>query len=135
MISQAALSALAYTLSTARSSDLPDAALRVLSIFLDLSFIISQFGGLAPISGAGFAELTRAAYAALDVLAADGERSARFVEDAVSAVRADAPGPVARARLAFTLACVEQLVPALPAACLQAHVVPLCLQCAPRHLS
>jgi hypothetical protein len=45
----------------------------------DLSFVIAKFGGVTSTSSAGFAELKRVFYSALDVLSADVEASEKFV--------------------------------------------------------
>ncbi|KAI0260204.1 hypothetical protein BC834DRAFT_973591 [Gloeopeniophorella convolvens] len=112
-------------------SSLALSTLRTLSRF---SFVITKFGGVTSTSGAGFAELKRVFYSALDVLSADVEASAHFVKtlrthgaDAGSSAGARRADPLTRARQAFNLACVEQLVPLLSLETIEHHVFPLCL--------
>jgi len=94
-------------------------ALSTLRTLSHLSFVITKFGGVISTSSAGFAELKQAFYSALDVLSADVEASETFVKALTLHVAAGSSlgerlgDPLTRARQAFNLACVEQLVPLL----------------------
>ena len=55
-------------------------ALSTLRTLSHLSFVITKFGGVTSTSSAGFAELKRVFYTALDVLSGDVEASETFVK-------------------------------------------------------
>jgi hypothetical protein len=133
MITQATLSTAVYPPSsslwhfTRTTMDPLVVSLQVLRTLRTLSFVIAQFGGIAPSSGSGFTELKRVVYAALDILSSDDGCSTQFIRDSVSdAQQADThPPTVKRSRLAFTLACVEQLIPSLSEVTIMEDVLPL----------
>ncbi|KAI0304338.1 hypothetical protein B0F90DRAFT_1815685 [Multifurca ochricompacta] len=108
-------------------------ALLTLRTLSQLSFVISKFGGVTSTSGAGFAELKRVFYSALDVLSVDAEASEKFVKalsthaPASSSLKPQLAEPLTRARQAFNLACVEQLVPLLSLDTIEYFAFPLCL--------
>lgn len=126
-------------------------ALLTLSTLSRLSFVITKFGGVTSTSTAGLAELKRVFYSALDVLSADVEASETFVRSlnahgwstwvlchdlfadlsirvtASSSTGQRPAGPLTRARQAFNIACVEQLVPQLSPNTIEHSVFPLCL--------
>jgi len=108
-------------------------ALSTLRTLSHLSFVITKFGGVTSTSSAGFAELKRVFYTALDVLSGDVEASETFVKAlslhvAASSSTGEHPAdPLTRARQAFNLACVEQLVPLLSLDTIEYCVFPLCL--------
>jgi hypothetical protein len=126
-------------------------ALSILRTLSHLSFVITKFGGVTSTSSAGFAELKRVFYSALDVLSVDVEASETFAKasslhgwstwilrhdvftDLSILVAADSNAaerradPLTRARQAFNLACVEQLVPLLSLDTIEQCVFPLCL--------
>ena len=126
-------------------------ALSTLRTLSHLSFVINKFGGVTSTSSDGFAELKRVFYSALDVLSADVEASEIFVKAlslhgwstwvlrhdtftdlsiqvvASSSTGKPSPDPLTRARQAFNLACVEQLVPLLSLDTIEHCVFPLCL--------
>ncbi|KAH9989689.1 hypothetical protein BJV74DRAFT_922453 [Russula compacta] len=126
-------------------------ALSTLSTLSRLSFVITKFGGVTSTSTAGLAELKRVFYSALDVLSADVEASEIFVKSlnahgwstwalchdpfadvsirvtASSSAGQRPAGLLTRARQAFNLACVEQLVPLLSLNTIEHSVLPLCL--------
>ena len=56
-------------------------ALEALHTFSHLAFVLPQFGGVASTGESSFPELRKVFYTALDVLAADGVESARFVHE------------------------------------------------------
>jgi hypothetical protein len=93
MLSQSILSTITY--SSPPSSALPpldsmrsfahlpshsSLALSILRTLYQLSFVITKFGGVTSTSSAGFAELKRVFYSALDILSADVEASETFVK-------------------------------------------------------
>ena len=126
-------------------------ALSTLRTLSHLSFVINMFGGVTSTSSDGFAGLKRVSYSALDVLSADVEASEIFVKAvslhgwstwvlrhdtftdlsiqvvASSSTGRPSPDSLTRARQAFNLACVEQLVPLLSLDTIEHCVFPLCL--------
>jgi hypothetical protein len=97
MIVEASLSTLIFIpiyhagrvrLTDSKSSSLPASASRLaqttLHILLNLSFVISRFGGFATTGQGVFFELRKASYLALDILATDKEASETFVHDLCS---------------------------------------------------
>ena len=160
MLSQSILSTITYSRPVSSAavpapllthSSLALSTLRTLS---QLSFVITKFGGVTSTSSDGFAELKRVFYSALDVLSADVRASEIFVKalnpfgssmsvlfhypfadlpnqvGASSSVGEPPSDPLTRARQAFNLACVEQLVPLLSLNTIEYSVFPLCLPCA-----
>lgn len=91
MITQSVLSAILYTPPPAlpasatkvrdgnNAPSAPEVALSVLQVFSDLSFVISQFGGVTSQTEGGFTELRRTFYTALDLLSADVAASETYV--------------------------------------------------------
>lgn len=126
-------------------------ALSTLRTLSHLSFVITKFGGVTSTSSASFAELKRVFYTALDVLSGDVGASETFVKAsslhgwptwfmigmthsliylfkvAGSSTGERPADPLTRARQAFNLACVEQLVPLLSLDTIEYCVFPLCL--------
>ncbi|KAH9980191.1 hypothetical protein BGW80DRAFT_1163428 [Lactifluus volemus] len=108
-------------------------ALSTLHVLSRLSFVIAKFGGVTSTRSDGFAELKRVFYSALDVLSADVEASDTFVRSLNAHVPTTSnkgltpKDSLIRARQAFNLACVEQLVPLLTADTIEHVVFPLCL--------
>ncbi|KIJ59494.1 hypothetical protein HYDPIDRAFT_118489 [Hydnomerulius pinastri MD-312] len=125
MVAEAGLSCTPYLPQTLTHSS-PSHALRILRTLSHLSFIIEKFGG----AGHGaFTELKRAFYLALDILAADGGESEQFVKGVCDEVwQGGYAGThsVQRAKKAFALAAVEQLVPVLSIGIIEAFVLPFC---------
>ncbi|KAF8272006.1 hypothetical protein EI94DRAFT_1796647 [Lactarius quietus] len=143
MLSQSVLSTITYT-RPASSTVAPhepathmpthsSLALSTLRTLSHLSFVITKFGGVTSTSGAGFAELKRVFYSALDVLSADIEASETFVKSlnthvsASSSTEGRTANPLIRARQTFNLACIEQLVPLLCLDTIENVAFPLCL--------
>jgi len=94
-----------------------------------LAFVISQFGGVSSLPGQGFQELKKTFYLALDVLAAEPPRAQAYVEQACIALSSQsAEGNVAfrKAKEAYTLSSIEQLVPVLSERCLKDWVWGAC---------
>ncbi|KAI0248594.1 hypothetical protein BJV78DRAFT_786419 [Lactifluus subvellereus] len=112
-------------------------ALSTLRTLSHISFVIAKLGGVTSTSSAGFAELKRMFYSALDVLSADVNASETFVRTlnahsghsrmccherlinlsiqvpTSSRKGATRTGRFIHAREAFNLPCVEQLIPLL----------------------
>ncbi|EJD40903.1 hypothetical protein AURDEDRAFT_186859 [Auricularia subglabra TFB-10046 SS5] len=108
-------------------SSAPALAAIALRTFASLAFVLAQFGGIA--APGGVPELRRAAFNALDVVATDGAESdvlVRALADDVTQSKLAHDHPVWRAKTAYALACIEQLVPVLSDTCIQQVVVPLC---------
>lgn len=156
MVVQVILTTLTYTSPPPSSSALSPHyfALSALQVFSHLSFVLPQFGGVASTAQGGFVELKKVFYAALDILSADRHESEMFVK-ALSGLEirgtifpplthitpccggnnltfedvgksAELPSHVYHAKKAYTLACVEQLVPVLNDECIRDHVYPMC---------
>ncbi|KAF8208718.1 hypothetical protein K438DRAFT_1961289 [Mycena galopus ATCC 62051] len=135
MIADAALSAVIFVPSSAYSSAVPvpsALALTVLHALSDLSFVISQFGGVTTTASPGFTELKKTFYLALDILAKSEPESERFVRELSASVRewqarVGNQDPDVQAKTAYALTCIEQLVPVLNGKCIQAHALPFAL--------
>ncbi|EIN12584.1 hypothetical protein PUNSTDRAFT_60653 [Punctularia strigosozonata HHB-11173 SS5] len=139
MISDAVLVSATYTPPSSSSSSssnfqrptppslaLATSTLRTLG---NLSFVISQFGGITSEQG-GFAELKKVVYLALDILATDPAESQAFARAMAEPVQESSSVGVSsdctpRERAAFVLAMLEQLVPALSDESLQDVVFPV----------
>ncbi|KAF9236500.1 hypothetical protein BU15DRAFT_89117 [Melanogaster broomeanus] len=125
MIAEAGLSATIYV-PPALCASTAALALIVLRTLSHLAFVIEKFGG----AGHGaFAELKRAFYLALDVLASNQEESEQFVmgicEEIWSSGHASTHD-LQRAKEAFALSAIEQLVPVLSTSTIQTFVLPFC---------
>ncbi|KAF7346109.1 hypothetical protein MSAN_01837600 [Mycena sanguinolenta] len=133
MIADAALSAVIFVPPSAYSGAIPvpsALALTVLHTLSDLSFVISQFGGVTTTASPGFVELKKTFYLALDILAKSEPESERFVRELCLAVqdwqgRAGDRDPDVQAKTAYALTCIEQLIPVLSGDCIQSHALPL----------
>ncbi|KAJ7645555.1 hypothetical protein DFH06DRAFT_1333196 [Mycena polygramma] len=135
MIADAALSAVIFVPPAAYAGAVPvpsALALTVLHTLCNLSFVVSQFGGVTTTASPGFVELKKTFYLALDILAKSGEESDRFVRELSLSLqewqgRAGDRDPDVQAKTAYALTCIEQLVPVLSADCIQAYALPLSL--------
>lgn len=125
MITEAGLSTSIY-ISPAFSHSSAALALTTLRTFSHLAFVIEKFGG----AGHGtFAELKRAFYLALDVLANNPDESEQFVRglcDEMWSSGFASMHPVQRAKKAFALSAIEQLVSVLSPTTIQTIVLPFC---------
>ncbi|ESK95810.1 peroxisomal membrane protein [Moniliophthora roreri MCA 2997] len=137
MITEAALSASLYIPpNTYASSDLGSMpatlALCTLEMLDHLSFVVHQFGGVTSMgtpsedgsAGGVFKEMRRTFYLALDILASGAsDPPEAFVKNLCGRVLVGSSGSTAGpfprqdklhlAKISYTLACVEQLIPAL----------------------
>ncbi|KAJ6584755.1 hypothetical protein B0H19DRAFT_1368265 [Mycena capillaripes] len=135
MIADAALSAVIFVPPATYSGAVPvpsALALTVLHTLCNLSFVVSQFGGVTSTASPGFVELKKTFYLALDILAKNEEESNRFVRELCLSVRewqgrAEDRDPDVQAKTAYALTCIEQLVPVLSADCIQSYALPLSL--------
>jgi hypothetical protein len=135
MLTQSIFSVFTYAMPLGYPSDsvdefLPHLAARVLNIHAKLAFVISQFGGISPSSGAGFTELKRVIYTALDILASSPTYAKQFIHDCSAGLTTPPDSLISRTqypRLAFALACAEQLMVALPEQYVTDHLIPLCV--------
>ncbi|KAJ7043901.1 hypothetical protein C8F04DRAFT_1070849 [Mycena alexandri] len=137
MIADAALSALVFVSPAAYTGadavPVPSAlALTVLHTLCNLSFVISQFGGVTTTASPGFVELKKTFYLALDILAKSEEESDRFARELSLELRAwqtraGDRDPDIQAKTAYALTCIEQLVPVLSGECIQSYALPLAL--------
>ncbi|KAF7365404.1 hypothetical protein MVEN_00412900 [Mycena venus] len=135
MIADAALSAVIFVPPSAYSGAVPvpsALALTVLHTLCDLSFVVSQFGGVTTTASPGFMELKKTFYLALDILAKSEEESNRFVRELCLSVRewhgrSGDRDPDFQAKMAYALTCIEQLVPVLSGDCIQSYALPLAL--------
>ncbi|KAG8214732.1 hypothetical protein J3R82DRAFT_9820 [Butyriboletus roseoflavus] len=125
MITEAGLSTSVY-IPPAFSHSSSALALITLRTFSHLAFVIEKFGG----AGHGaFAELKRGFYLALDVLANNPDESEQFVRglcDEIWSSEFLSTHPVQRAKKAFALSAIEQLVPVLSPTTIQTTVLPVC---------
>ncbi|KAJ6512070.1 hypothetical protein C8R47DRAFT_1291837 [Mycena vitilis] len=133
MIADAALSAVIFVPPAAYAGAVPvpsALALTVLHTLCNLSFVVSQFGGVTTTASPGFVELKKTFYLALDILAKSEEESERFVRElslSLQEWQGRAGDPDVQAKTAYALTCIEQLVPVLSADCIQAYALPLSL--------
>lgn len=105
----------------------------LLQALSNLSFVVTKFGGVtstAPISV--FPQLRRLFYSALDVLSTDPAMSEKFVLDLCQARKQT--GTLSRpskmmesAKMAFSLACIEQLVPNVDEEWVQSQIFDICI--------
>ncbi|KAH0586555.1 hypothetical protein J132_08258 [Termitomyces sp. J132] len=150
MVSDSALGSVVYVRPQALSSNQTQVsshtlAKSVLQTLSHLSFVVSRFGGVTATAtgdSPGFVELRKVFYIALDVLSAeegdqqmlgrDFNHCESFVKDMVidlgsdTFVPGDHSGTFQQAKTAYTLACIEQLVPSLGVSCLEDYVWRLC---------
>ncbi|KAF8505304.1 hypothetical protein JB92DRAFT_3122491 [Gautieria morchelliformis] len=134
VVSQAILSSIQYLDPLAAGSGLDlgpsSIACSTLRSLHHLSFVISQFGGVAS-SAESFKELKRVFYMALDIVAADldPQRGPTFVRELLSHAQESpfGPGhPFRQSRTAYVLVIVEQLMPTLDDLMIENMVVPFC---------
>ncbi|KAF8629292.1 hypothetical protein AX15_003525 [Amanita polypyramis BW_CC] len=111
-----------------------DLSIQVLNTLYHLSFVVSEFGGIAPDSGS-FSELKRTTYLALDILTQEPKKAEAFVRQislqlgvAGNGQRCatNMPHEVQQSKKAFTLVCLEQLVPVLSIDCIRSWVWEMC---------
>lgn len=122
MITEAGLSSSVY-IPPVFSHSSSALALITLRAFSHLAFVIEKFGG----AGHGaFSELKRGFYLALDVLVNNADESEQFVRGLCDEMWSSGTHPVQRAKKAFALNAIEQLIPALSPTTIQTIVLPVC---------
>ncbi|KAG6333814.1 hypothetical protein ID866_5274 [Astraeus odoratus] len=125
MIAEAGLSAVVYV-PPALGHAAPSLSLAVLRTLSHLAFVIEKFGG----AGHGaFPELKRTFYLALDILAEHQAESEHFVQQSCEGLWSDTGNlshPVRRAKKAFALSAIEQLISVLSASAIRTFVLPFC---------
>lgn len=101
----------------------------LLQVLSNLSFVITKFGGVTLTARtSAFPQLRRLFYSALDVLSVNQAASEKFVlflcqsgkQDALSAI-------MESANMAFSLACIEQLVPNVDEEKIQSQIFDMCI--------
>ena len=110
-------------------------ALLTLQILSNLSFVITKFGGVISTARTSiFPQLRRLFYSALDVLSTDQEASEKLVISLCQAVKQNATSSkssktMESAKVAFSLACIEQLVPSIREERVQSRIFDVCVPC------
>ncbi|KAJ7505504.1 hypothetical protein B0H11DRAFT_1796324 [Mycena galericulata] len=135
MIADAALSAVIFIPPSTYAGAGPKPStlsLTVLHTLSNLSFIISQFGGVTTTASPGFMELKKTFYLALDILSKSEEESNTLarelcLSDQEWQGRGKEQDSDAQAKKAYALTCIEQLVPVLSGDCIQNYALPLAL--------
>jgi len=108
-------------------------ALLTLQTLSNLSFVITKFGGVSSTARTSvFPQLRRLFYSALDVLSTDQAASEKFVINLCQTVKRNAASSKASktmesAKAAFSLACIEQLVPSVCEERVQTRILDLCI--------
>ena len=110
-------------------------ALLLLQTLSNLSFVITMFGGVTSTARASvFPQLRRLFYSALDVLSTDQAASEEFVVRLSQTVQQNNASPksskvMENAKAAFSLACIEQLVPNVCGERFQTRIFDTCIPC------
>ncbi|KIK94745.1 hypothetical protein PAXRUDRAFT_142236 [Paxillus rubicundulus Ve08.2h10] len=125
MITEAGLSATVYAPSALGHSTAALALIELRTLSY-LAFVIEKFGG---VGHSAFSEFKRAFYLALDVLGSTQEESEHFVKGMCEEIWSSghvSTHHVQRAKKAFALSAIEQLVPVLSTSTIQTFVLPFC---------
>ncbi|KAI6005352.1 hypothetical protein EDC04DRAFT_2882826 [Pisolithus marmoratus] len=125
MVTEAGLSAVIYV-PPEIGHTVPSLALAALRSLYHLAFVIEKFGGAGH---SAFPELKRAFYLALDILAghkADSEHFVRQLCEEMWSNGYDLSHPTQKAKKAFVLSAIEQLIPVLTASTIETYVLPFC---------
>jgi len=115
-------------------------ALLALQTLSNLSFVITKFGGVTSTARTSvFPQLRRLFYSALDVLSTDRAASEKFVTGLCQTVERNATSSklskaMESAKTAFSLACIEQLVPSICEERVQNRIFGACIPCVIRLL-
>lgn len=105
----------------------------LLQTLSNLSFVITKFGGVTSTARTSvFPQLRRLFYSALDVLSTDQAASEKFVVSLCQAGKQDTTSSksskvMESAKMAFSLACIEQLVPIISEEGIQNQIFNMCL--------
>ena len=116
----------------------PPLALVLLQTLSNLSFVITKFGGVASTTRTSvFPQLRRLFYSALDVLSTNQSATEKFVvrlcqTEKQSPLSTELPKVMGDAKKAFSLACIEQLVPNVGEEGIQSLIFEMCIPCVVR---
>ncbi|KAI6013559.1 hypothetical protein EDC04DRAFT_694037 [Pisolithus marmoratus] len=125
MVTEAGLSAV-VDVPPEIGHSVPSLALAALRSLYHLAFVIEKFGGAGH---SAFPELKRAFYLALDILAghkADSEHLVQQLCEELWSNGYDLSHPTQKAKKAFVLSAIEQLIPVLTASTIETYVLPFC---------
>lgn len=107
----------------------------LLQALSNLSFVITKFGGVTSTARtSAFPQLRRLFYSALDVLSTNQAASEKFALGLCQIEKQNTtstrPSKVMEsARMAFSLACIEQLVPNVDEERIQSQIFDICIPC------
>ena len=107
----------------------------LLQTLSNLSFVITKFGGVTSTARTSvFPQLRRLFYSALDVLSTNQVASGNFVISLCqTGKQSTAPAKPSQvmesAKMAFALACIEQLVPNVGEERIQSQIIDMCIPC------
>ena len=113
----------------------PSLALVLLQTLLNLSFVITKFGGVTSTTRTSvFPQLRRLFYSALDVLSTNQPASEKFVirlcqTGKQNSALTESPKVMEDAKMAFSLACIEQLIPNVSEERIQTQIFEMCIPC------
>lgn len=141
MVQQSVITATAYlpppsprTTSSLRPEPTPASIARILLEALsNLSFVVTKFGGVTLTARISvFPQLRRLFYSALDVLSTDPVASKKFIIALCRTGQQNvAPSESSRgmrnAKMAFSLACIEQLIPNVDEEGVQSQIFDMCV--------
>ena len=110
-------------------------ALFLLQTLSNLSFVITKFGGVTSTAHTSiFPQLRRVFYSALDVLSTDQQASEKFVTTLCRTGKRNSMSMrsskvMEKAKMAFSLACIEQLAPNIVEERIQSEIFEMCIPC------
>ena len=113
----------------------PSLALVLLQTLSNLSFVITKFGGVTSTTRTSvFPQLRRLFYSGLDVLSTDHSASENFVVQLCqtgkqNSMSTESPKVMGDAKMAFSLACIEQLAPNVSEERIQSQIFEMCIPC------
>jgi hypothetical protein len=105
----------------------------LLQALSNLSFVITKFGGVTSTARTSvFPQLRRLFYSALDVLSTDQSTSEKFViglcqSEEQNGISSKSSKVMENAKMAFSLACIEQLVPNIDDERTQSQIFDMCV--------
>jgi hypothetical protein len=143
MVQQSVINATVYlpppsskTLSPLEPNVTPASLARLLlQILSNLSFVITKFGGVTSTARTSvFPQLRRLFYSALDVLSTNQPASEQFVVTLCQNRKQNSTSIISskvmeNAKMAFSLACIEQLVPNVGEESIQGQIFEMCIPC------
>jgi len=111
----------------------PSLALLLLQALSNLSFVITKFGGVTSTARTSiFPQLRQLFYSALDVLSTNHAASEKFVTGLCQTAKQNdtslkSSGAMESAKKAFSLACIEQLIPNVCEERIQSQIFDICI--------